>query len=218
MLWSFNGPEPGGPESTVRKWENETNILWFMQRTNKTLEQGLHHSRRHRAPSRGGLESLGMKWARLVSTLQRINQRERERERRTRGPRFWWNKGALLNSVWVYILLYKVAFSAKIKIKRPDLQVTNETRSKRGHKARDNPYQKKESCKESLSLYGKLMKEMHACIPSHDLSPRSSVPLCSPLLPGTDKEQRAHARQKTAHKNPTVKHSLTLYTVTNFRP
>ena len=30
-----------------------------MQRTNKTLEQGLHHSRRHRAPSRGGLESLG---------------------------------------------------------------------------------------------------------------------------------------------------------------
>ena len=37
------------------------------------------------------------------------------------------------------------------------------------------------------------------------------VPLSplSPQLPGTDKEHRAHERQKTAHRNPTVKHSLT---------
>ena len=54
------------------------------------------------------------------------------------------------------------------------------------------------------------MKEIHVCIPSHDLSPRSSVSLHSFLLPGTDKEQRAHERQQTAHRNPTVKHSLTL--------
>ena len=56
----------------------------------------------------------------------------------------------------------------------------------------------------------KLMKGIHACIPSHDLSPGSSVPLHLFLLPGTDKEQRAHERQKTAHRNPTVKHSLTV--------
>ena len=39
--------------------EKEANILWFMQRTNKTLEQGLHCSQRHRVPSQGGLESPG---------------------------------------------------------------------------------------------------------------------------------------------------------------
>ena len=39
----------------------EANIPWFMQRTNKTLEQGLHRSQRHRASSQGGLESLGRK-------------------------------------------------------------------------------------------------------------------------------------------------------------
>ena len=55
----------------------------------------------------------------------------------------------------------------------------------------------------------KLMKEIHAYIPSHDLSPGSSVPLHSFLSSGTDKEQRAHERQNTAHRNPTVKHSLT---------
>ena len=55
----------------------------------------------------------------------------------------------------------------------------------------------------------KLMKEIHACIPSHDLSPGSSMPLHSFLLPRTDKEQWAHERQKTAHRIPTVKYSLT---------
>ena len=54
-----------------------------------------------------------------------------------------------------------------------------------------------------------VMKEIHAYIPFHDLSPRSSMPLHSFLLPGTDKEQRAHERQETVHRNPTVKHSLT---------
>ena len=56
----------------------------------------------------------------------------------------------------------------------------------------------------------KLMKEIHAWIPSHDLSPGISMPLHSFLLPGTDKEQRAYERQKTAHRNPTDKHSLTI--------
>ena len=31
------------------------------------------------------------------------------------------------------------------------------------------------------------------------------------LLTGTDEEQRAQERQATAHRNPTVKHSLTLF-------
>ena len=57
----------------------------------------------------------------------------------------------------------------------------------------------------------KLMKKMRACILSHDLSPGSSMLLHLFLLPGTDKEQRAHERQKTAHRNPTVKHPLTHY-------
>ena len=41
-----------------------------------------------------------------------------------------------------------------------------------------------------------------------DLSPGSGLPLHS-FLTGTDKEQRAQERQETAHRNPTVKHSLT---------
>ena len=42
----------------------------------------------------------------------------------------------------------------------------------------------------------------------YDLSPGSGLPLLL-LLTGTDKEQRAHERQETVHRNPTVKHSLT---------
>ena len=40
-------------------------------------------------------------------------------------------------------------------------------------------------------------------------SPGSGLLLCS-FLTETDKEQRAQVRQETAHRNPTVKHSLTL--------
>ena len=59
VLRSFNGPEPGGPESMIRKQKREANIPWVMQRTNKTQGQGLYHSHRHRASSRRGLESPG---------------------------------------------------------------------------------------------------------------------------------------------------------------
>ena len=34
----------------------------------------------------------------------RESARNRERERKTWGPKLWWNKGALLNSVRVYVL------------------------------------------------------------------------------------------------------------------
>ena len=51
--------------------------------------------------------------------LQRISLRERERkrekERKTRGPKLGWNKGVLFNTVWVYILSYKVALFSKDK-------------------------------------------------------------------------------------------------------
>ena len=42
LLRSFNGPEPGGPESMTRnKREKEADIPWFMQKTNKALDTGL---------------------------------------------------------------------------------------------------------------------------------------------------------------------------------
>ena len=43
----------------------------------------------------------------------------------------------------------------------------------------------------------------------YDLSPGSGLPLLS-LLTGTDKEQRAQERWETAHRDTTVKHSLTI--------
>ena len=47
-----------------------------------------------------------------ASTFQGISQKEKEREEHG-DPSLWWNKGALLNSVWVYIPYYKVASSDK---------------------------------------------------------------------------------------------------------
>ena len=60
VLWSFNGPEPGGPESTIRKWKRE--------------------------PEGGG---------------------EREKERKTWGPKLWWSKGALLAEMQAYVSLVR---------------------------------------------------------------------------------------------------------------
>ena len=41
LLGSFNGLEPGGTESTIRKEKKEADIPWFTQRTNKALDTGL---------------------------------------------------------------------------------------------------------------------------------------------------------------------------------
>ena len=38
----------------------------------------------------------------------RNRERERKKERQTRGPKLWWSKGVLINMVWAYILSYKV--------------------------------------------------------------------------------------------------------------
>ena len=77
--------------------------------------------------------------------LQGISQKERQREREREGhgdPNLWWNKGALLNSVWIYIPYYKVASSDKDQktrlYKLPRKQGVLEA-----IKPKDNPYQKR---------------------------------------------------------------------------
>ena len=39
--WSFNGPEPGGPESTISKREKEAALPWFTWRASRVLFLGL---------------------------------------------------------------------------------------------------------------------------------------------------------------------------------
>ena len=136
LLRSFNGPEPGGPESTIRKWEREkeASISWFMQRTNKTLEQGLHCSWRHRTSSGGGLESPG----RFPCSRELDGGREREKERHG-DPSLWWSKGVLMIFfVSMYRLLYKEFLSTMIKIRKPNVQqpVSRKQGISNGHKVR----------------------------------------------------------------------------------
>ena len=63
--------------------------------------------------------------------LQRISLRERkkerEKERKTRGPKLGWNKGVLFNIVWVYIRSYKIALFSKDKDKKSRLKIIKET-------------------------------------------------------------------------------------------
>ena len=74
-----------------------------------------------------------------ASTFQGISQKEKEREEQG-DPSLWWNKGALLNSVWVYTSYYKVASSDKDKKNRlyklPSKQGAIEAIRPKG-----NPYQ-----------------------------------------------------------------------------
>ena len=51
----------GADEKKERKRERKSNIPWVMWKANKAHTQVLYHSRRHRASSQGGLESLGEK-------------------------------------------------------------------------------------------------------------------------------------------------------------
>ena len=92
-----------------------------MQRTNKTLEQGLHHSRRHRVPSRGALGSPGRRMSSAGFYTPEISWRERERE--TWGPKPLVEEGCFNDlSVSIYRLLYKKFLSAVIKIRKPNIQ------------------------------------------------------------------------------------------------
>ena len=112
LLRSFNGPEPGGPESTDKKvkerergWyslvyaENQkspcTGLALFMKALG-AVSMGW----RYRAPSWEGLRSSGRKvnseslWAPGDQP-----EKERERESKTQGPKLWWSKGVLFNIV-----------------------------------------------------------------------------------------------------------------------
>ena len=64
-----------------QKRERDSSISQVMWKTNKAHAQDLYHSRRHRASSQGGLESLGKKVS-LVGfrALERMKT-----ERRTQG-------------------------------------------------------------------------------------------------------------------------------------
>ena len=117
LLRSFNGPEPGGPESTEKKVkvrERGWYSLAYMPKANKVpgtelalfteAAGALSMGWRRRAPSRERvLEALAGKWTQRASVLQGISLkkkerwggRERERERKTRGPKLWWSKGVL---------------------------------------------------------------------------------------------------------------------------
>ena len=83
MLGSFNGPEPGGLETTDKKVkESEADIPWFTQKASKAPDM---------APSRWGegaehllervLEARAGKWTQRACVLQGISLKERGRER-----------------------------------------------------------------------------------------------------------------------------------------
>ena len=57
VLGSFNGPGPGSPEVTIRKVKERKRLILSGLRREpiKSLTQHLHLSRRHQAPSQGGV-------------------------------------------------------------------------------------------------------------------------------------------------------------------
>ena len=53
----------------------------------------------------------------------RVREKKREGiERKKERPKLCCSKSVLIHRAWAYILSYKVLFSAKTKIKLPDLQ------------------------------------------------------------------------------------------------
>ena len=65
----------------------------------------------------------------------------------TLGPKSLMEQGCFIQLCVSIYTVYKATSSAKIKITRPDLQVTKETRSKEVIRPEDNTHQKKEGCK-----------------------------------------------------------------------
>ena len=55
------------------------------------------------------LEAWEGEWARRVSAFQRASrgEREKEKERKTQGPKLWWSKGALFPEMQAYISLVR---------------------------------------------------------------------------------------------------------------
>ena len=85
LCWSFNGPEPGGLELTIRKREKEADIPWFTRKTNRVLVLGSCCCSRHRVPSWVGEDTVHLleriseaqarKWTQRASALQGISQK-----------------------------------------------------------------------------------------------------------------------------------------------
>ena len=101
---------------------------------------------------------------------EREREREREKESKTRRPKLWWSKGVLFNTVWVFILSYKVAFFRRDKIKTYKLSRKHEVI----HMKERGLYiitfivwfiKRKRVVNSYLSLYGKT-NEGNACIPN----------------------------------------------------
>ena len=80
LLGSFNGLELAGPESTIRKWKRENVFPGLHREPRKCLTQGLYHSRRNRALSRGGLGSPRRRVS-MMGFYAPDNYPEREKER-----------------------------------------------------------------------------------------------------------------------------------------
>lgn len=81
----------------ARKWKRErSNIPWFTQRTNKTLEQGLHCSEGtgHLLQGSGSPgRRMSSRWVFMLQIISR-SRGEREREKERHGdPSLWWRKG-----------------------------------------------------------------------------------------------------------------------------
>ena len=73
-----------------------------MQRTNKTLEQGLHCSLKHRAPSRGGLKSPSRRMSSVGFTFQVNSQREVGGERERKQSYSFKPNGGGIDSFYAY--------------------------------------------------------------------------------------------------------------------
>ena len=117
-----------------------------MQRTNKTLEQGLHHS-----------QSTGCLLEEVLEPRQenelggflhsRELARKRERERKTWGPKPLVEEGCFNDiSVSIYRPLYKEFLLSMIKIRQPNLQqpLPRDKGLIMVPRSGDNPYLKKE--------------------------------------------------------------------------
>ena len=103
----------------------------------------------------GSLESMIRKWKKergyyslgyMAGFCAPGNQPEIERERKTQGPKLWWNKDALLHFVKVYIPVASLDKDQETRL----YKFTKEARSNRGHKAKRWCISK-ESHKQSLS-------------------------------------------------------------------
>ena len=154
LLGSFNGPEPCGMESTIRKWKRDRGwypLVYAEDQLSPWHRTCIAHEGTRR-PVEGVLEARAEKWAQQVSTLQRVSQKKREREKERERDKKDPGTEALMKHkcfndfpMSIYRLWYKKLLSGMIEIKKPKVQqllpreqgVMLVTRS--GH----NPYLKK---------------------------------------------------------------------------